>query len=935
MTFSKRSVLFIFIGSLCALGLSFSLPYKSAAVETGLDWLNGTVTAVKAGDYQWFEGDNGKFGNIPCEPASAYFLSRPSGWPIKSMQSNCATPGASVYMTWQKVLPFGAEYWQTLNLADNYHHAWTFPNTGTNGMAMVTNSYADYVPGPSELYYTDDVLSTFSTISKDIAGNIVRSPSKLFDRKLTYSDGRSVSLTGLSGISYSANGRWLYVNVNGVGQLRIDVNDFSVFSFASGFVPQYAMYTAISNSGNTAVTHQFNQGLKLYDLTSCEAERPDYAARNCASRDLTQNLRDAVLETLVDVSKLRWIDVSDIKFLNESELRLVVHYVYDSQEKYMFMNMKTAAGEQPMRYLALGDSFSSGEGAGNYYEATNFYADANNYNFCHQSRMAYSELLNSWLKPEFYDSIACSGAQMKDVDYGDSIKYFRQEAQAKFSIIGSNKDEQDTYITQTLQAKINNNNPGYAPQLRLVEKNQASLATISIGGNDIGFKDIIMSCVMNNECYTSRDDKEKLADLIASKIPGLAITFSKIKQNMSGLTPRLYVLGYPRLFAERSCGQFMGIEEQTFANRLVDYLDDAIRLAAARAGAFYVDVSRAFYDGSEQGDHRLCGKAAPAANGAFYDRDNMTHGQPLLDGVFRALVSSYHPNALGHQLLAGVIRQQTEGFGAEMPAASATSERPALALYNALVGDTSDVYRELGNVTQDITKDVVVETGQNISVSYSLGLDDNGLPVEDATITVVVQSNPMTLGTLTVQSDGTASGNFVLPSSLKPGVHTIHLLYTDISSQAHDIYQYVYLIASETDFDGDGVPNNQEVCALGNAMGVDQDANGLDDACDSDAFTNEITKQGVVAGSSVSHIPTTQSHLDENLVGFGWPYDLSATLVHNTPKVVQDSENNIVGPSSGSVRKDVSVGLTLYVYLTLGAVALGCTGLYLVKHKRF
>lgn len=927
MTFSKRSGLLIFIGAACTLGLLFSLPYKSAAVETGLDWLNGTITVSKEGDYQWAEGENGKPGNIPCEPVGAYLWSRPSGWSVKSLQNNCATPGASVYMTWQKVLPFGAENWQVLNLADSYHHAWTFPNTGTNGMAMVTNSYADYVPGPSELYYTDDVLSTFSTLSKDIAGNIVRSPSKLFDRKLTYSDGRSVSLTGLSGISYSANGRWLYVNINGVGQLRIDVNDFSVFSFASGFVPQYAMYTAISNSGNTAVTHQFNQGLKLYDLTSCEAEKSDYASRNCASRDLTQNLRDAVLETLANAAKLRWIDVSDIKFVNESELRLLVHYVYDNQEKYMFMNMKTAAAEQPVRYLALGDSFSSGEGAGNYYEATNFYADTNNYNFCHQSRLAYSELLNSWLKPEFYDSIACSGAQMKDVisrkaeDYANS-----SDAQAKSA----------QTAVQLVQSAKQSNLPGYIPQIFLIDENKASISTISIGGNDIGFKDIIMSCVMNDECYISRDDKEKLADLIASKIPGLSITFATIKHNMSGPTPKLYVLGYPRLFAERSCGQFMGIEEQEFANHLVDYLDDAVRLAAARAGVFYVDVSHAFYDGSEQGDHRLCGKAAPAANGAFFDKDNMTDGQPLLDSIFRALVSSYHPNALGHQLLAGAIRQQTEGFSAKMPVGGATSQRPAQTLYSALVGDTADVYRELGDVTQDITKDVVVEAGQSIDVSYSLGLDGNGLPIEGATITVVAQSTPMTLGTLTVQPDGTTSGNFSLPSSLEPGVHTIHLFYTDISGQTHDVYQYIYLIANETDFDGDGVPNSQEVCIFGNAMGVDQNTNGLDDACDSDTFTGDTAKQSITVSPAVQHVSVVQGSAEQsNSLGHGWLYDISATLPYMTSRELENPESNHAGQSSNSNGEDVANGPTLYAYLTLGFLFAAWAMRYLVRHKRF
>lgn len=926
MALSKRSAIFIYFGAIFSIGLLFALPYRVSATETDLDWINGTVSATKTSDFLPAEGEIGRYGNIPCYQVTADSWSWQSNgwssWKVRSTQSECAAMGSNGYIGFRRVLPFGSKFWQPLNLS-NYSNPWMLPNPGTNGLGFVTN----FNSGFSELYYTPDVFSLFKTYSTDGLGNVVRSADRTFERKLTYPDGRPLGLTGVNGISYSANGKWMYLNVNGVGQLRIATEDFSVFSFSSGFTPQYAMHTAISNSGNTVVTHQYNGQLKLFDLTRCDAEKPDYAPRQCVFRDLMQDLRDAVTATLADASKLRWIDVSDVEFLNESELRLLVHYVYDNQEKYMFVSMKTAAAEQPVRYLALGDSFSSGEGAGNYYEATNFYANANNYNFCHQSRVAYSELLNSWLRPEFYDSIACSGAQMKDVVYmgsdDDYIKY------------GPPQSRRSSSNELTIQYARQLNLPGYTSQLSLLTENTPTIATLSIGGNDIGFKDIIMSCVMNNECYSSRDDREKLADLIASKISKLAVTFANIKQNMTGLAPKLYVLGYPRLFAERGCGQFMGIEEQAFANHLVDYLDDAIRLAAARAGVFYVDVSQAFYDGTEQGDHRLCSKAAPAANGVFYDKNNTGQGQSLLDGIFRALVSSYHPNTLGHQLLAGAIRQQTAGFGAVMPFASATSERPAQTLYSALVGDTSDVYQELGNVTQGIMKDVIVEAGQDIDVTYSLGLNGEGLPVESATITVVAQSTPITLGTLSVQPDGTASGSFALPSSLESGVHTIHLLYTDISGQVHDIYQYVYLIASETDFDGDSVPNSQEVCALGNAIGVDRNANGLDDACDSDTFTSKITEPKVATGPAAVYVPTPQGHVEESLVGFGWPYDISATLSHSTPKVVENIENIPANLSSDNNREDSSGGLTIYVYLTFGIIVLGCAALYLIKHERF
>jgi len=846
MIFSKRSVLYIVVGAVCASILIFSLPYTTKAAESGTDWINGSVSFAKLSDFNPSDNVQYTYGNIPCESKSAYSWGWQSNgwtsWKVKSVQPDCVTSGVSTYIGYRQVLPYGSDYWEQLNLATSYQHPTLFPNPGANGLGMVTNSYADYVPGPSEFYYTDDVLSTFSTFSKDGAGNIVRSPSKPFEHKLTYPDGRSVSLTGVSGISYSANGSWIYLNVNNVGQLRVSTNDLSVYSFAQGDVPYYARYTAISNSGNTVATHEYHRGLKIYDLTNCDIEKPDYGSRECAMRDLTQNLHDAVVATVPDPTKLIWVDVSDIKFMNESELRLLVHYDYDNQDKYEFMTVNTAATEQPVRYLALGDSFSSGEGAGNYYEATNFYADANDYNFCHQSRVAYSELLNSWLKPDFYDSVACSGAVMEDVVYTG------QNGDEGYSLGNPQSKYPGTASRNVLRAK-QSNLPGYIPQRSLMIENTPTLATISLGGNDIGFGNIITSCVANMQCYQSRDDRERLANLIALKIPGLAVTFRSIKNNMAGSSPKLYVLGYPQMFAERSCGQFMGIEEQAFANHLVDYLNAAVELAAAQAGVYYVDVTKAFVNTVTDEDHRLCGNASSAVNGLFFDQSNSTSGQPFLDALFRRLVSSYHPNSLGNQLLASRIRQQTGSLSHEMPSSIVTAGRPSVDIYESLVGDTDNANQELPSVSEKITKDVVVEKGQSLSVSYYVGNDTNGLPVENASITVVVQSTPITLGTLTFQTDNTASGTFAIPSSLEPGMHTVHLLYNDISGQAHDVYQYIYVIASESDFDGDGFPNTQEQCAVGGVMGVDRDHDGIDDACDP-----EIAEQQV-------EIPTSQTDI--------------------------------------------------------------------------
>ncbi len=940
MISSKLSALRILFVVFCALGLLFTLPSTTQATDISQphpDWINGIVTATKLSDYEGHDGDTYYHDNIPCEVVGGYawgwYGSGWSSWRENVLQNECVVAGTNAYLGYKRILPFGGTQWQQLDLSD-YHHPLTFANPGTNGMAMVTNSYADYVPGPSELYYTHDVPALFSVLSKDNADNIVRSPKGQFDHKFTYADGRPLDIRTVSGVSYSPNGKWLYVHAAGAGQLRIDTTDFSVLSFAPSFAPQYGVYTSISSSGNTVATHAYDKGLKLYDLTSCEAEKPDYASRDCASRDLTQTVTDAVKATLPDPSKFVWWSASEVRFVTESKLRLLVNYLYNGEGKYAFFTLETDTSEPAVRYLAMGDSFSSGEGAGNYYEATNFWADENDYNFCHQSRVAYSELLNKYLSPTFYDSVACSGAVIQDVVFsGLDDDYIR---------LGPPQARRSLLNTITIQYAKQSNLPGYIPQLSLVKENQPSVATISIGGNDIGFKDIITSCVVNISCYSSRDDREKLADLIASKIPKLSVTFATIKQTLSGPDPKLYVLGYPQMFAESTCGQFMDLEEQTFANSLVNYLNASIKLAAERAGVFYVDVTHAFLAGGE--DHRICGNAAQAAHGFFFDAKNMPNSS-ILDALEHALVSSYHPKALGYQLLAGTIRQQTDSLTRGMPVPRATSERPIIDLYRALVGDTNDAYRVQGSVSQDLTKNIVVEHGQSISVAYSIGKDDNGLPVEDATITVVAQSTPVTLGTMTVQADGTAAGEFVIPSSLEPGVHTLRLLYNDIGGQAHDVYQYLYVIASATDFDGDGIPNDQEVCVMGGALGVDRNGNGIDDACDTDVTlseqdgSNESEKSPIILGENTQSAATKQAiakfeipavltdvnlHFGASLdayPGFGFGTNLTPT---------QDTADE-TAPFTSSEATNTKAYSMLAVALVLTVVVLT---VYFIKHRR-
>jgi lysophospholipase L1-like esterase len=150
------------------------------------------------------------------------------------------------------------------------------------------------------------------------------------------------------------------------------------------------------------------------------------------------------------------------------------------------------------QYAALGDSFSSGEGAGKYYAKTNtgFLAPVNNK--CHRSSVAYPSRLAGALYPKRLPSVieekvvfeqqppfifrACSGAVAENLWGGGAVG-----GQYNEWLEGPN--EWLTTPAQNLWVAL----PG--GKLSTGPNNAITLVTLTIGGNDAGFATIAESCL--------------------------------------------------------------------------------------------------------------------------------------------------------------------------------------------------------------------------------------------------------------------------------------------------------------------------------------------------------------------------------------------------------------------------------------------------------
>jgi lysophospholipase L1-like esterase len=257
---------------------------------------------------------------------------------------------------------------------------------------------------------------------------------------------------------------------------------------------------------------------------------------------------------------------------------------------------------RPVVYLALGDSYSSGEGVGQYLPGTERRGG------CHRSRRAYSQLLSL---PGFeFDRrfVACSGAVTDDV------------------LVRAQKDEP-------------------APQLQRLPADQlalVNLVTITIGGNDAGFADVLLECTLH-KCDRGDRRRRILARVSDEVPPKVANTYRTIRERVPNAA--VVVLGYPRLFPGRGRDEprcfahKLPRARQLFLNEVGERLNDRLREQTRAAGVHYVDVHRLF------AGHEPCGRKKDWIFGLSKGLDN-----PPIS------LQSYHPNREGQAGYATALR---------------------------------------------------------------------------------------------------------------------------------------------------------------------------------------------------------------------------------------------------------------------------------------
>ena len=220
----------------------------------------------------------------------------------------------------------------------------------------------------------------------------------------------------------------------------------------------------------------------------------------------------------------------------------------------------------PGRYVALGDSYSSGTGTRSYDLGPS----------CQRSRYAYPALVARQRPSLKLVFAACAGATTDDV-----------------------------LLTQVRRLDA-----------------ATRLVTITIGGNDVGFAEVLGACIQVPSACAGAIERGRGA--IRRSLPAkLDAVYAEIRRRAPDA--KVIVLGYPRLFESASCESIPAARVAQL-NRGADLLRDVIgaRVRAAGGGFSFADAIPAF-DG-----HGICAR------------------RPWINGLVRPLTESYHPARGGH-----------------------------------------------------------------------------------------------------------------------------------------------------------------------------------------------------------------------------------------------------------------------------------------------
>lgn len=483
-----------------------------------------------------------------------------------------------------------------------------------------------------------------------------------------------------------------------------------------------------------------------------------------------------------------------------------------------YRGMKVPGNPAKLDYLALGDSYSSGEGDTEKNNATGqkYYRQLTDVNEdkkqgipgekCHISTRSYPYKLAQYMElkqtgTKQWDTVACGGATIYDLNGSNSGGYD-----------GQNDRLRDYADKNTLQKMaLNEMIPGRVKQIEFVKKYQPKVITLTAGGNDVDFGGKIRSCVDPRERWDTCDWAKKDMDTLGSQIKGQFDRLVELYKELKAASPgaKIYAIGYPQFITDSepaACGLNAGaidLDERRMIVRATQYMNEVIEAAARKAGVKYVDISQALNGG------KMCEKYQ------IYMTGIVGFGEQ----------ESYHPNKFGHTMIFVEIAKQLNHESlltySKYPSAGDES-----------VNAPSSIYFDKG-APSSVNTTMLANSKPSKGSKQKVALAKNSLQ-PGSSARVEIRSKPVDLGSYTVLNDGSMKETITIPDNIPAGYHTLFIYGKSASSEDIKITQTLIVTGKDKeDLDDDGVKDANQPCgAFLKTSGKDEDLDGIDDICD-------------------------------------------------------------------------------------------------------
>jgi lysophospholipase L1-like esterase len=537
-------------------------------------------------------------------------------------------------------------------------------------------------------------------------------------------------------LAVSGNGEWLLIEARDYGIFRINTLTTETrriiapgINYGYGTDPRVEM--AVSNDGSMVAVMGLRMGIDLVQVDDTCGDRP----------------RVSMGEYYLGSDQCQYVPIDRFTYVsqfmhalrprfstNSTSLSFNVHsYTQPVRHITLFSDVDA---KQSYSYVALGDSYTSGEG-----ETEDTFYIGSAANKCHVSSRSYPYLLTSMWKTTGH-SLACSGATMNS-------------------------------------ARGTSSNTKQTTQLLHLESIFPQISTIGIGGNDAGLIGKLKDCLGLDTCKWAgtAENRKSTAMEIKNLYPRLKAFYEEVKLRT---LKAVLAIGYPTIISSQAqCNSPVGLllneTERIFMNEAMYYLNKVIKAAAYDTGIRYVDTENS-YVGKE-----LCsGFSSAYMNDIRFGDDYPNIGALPFIKVIGA--ESFHPKPEGHVRIADTIYQIFPNFLdiEHCLNCSASIDAPTPSSYWGSVDGEHKL-----QVAEPFLDKTTVLKGDMFTISMP---KSSFKPSSD--VVLELHSDVKILGVVRSADDGSLQAT-IPTSDLEAGFHSVHAIGQNFAGYEIDIYDFL------------------------------------------------------------------------------------------------------------------------------------------------